>query len=649
MFDLGDIWDGITGFFGSIGDFFSGGSGYDDPSGYYDGGMMPYHDYGALNHAFHEMQSLGASYANFRHLGISQQELELHQQQLLAQLESIETQKQGVMVSRQNMLDKIEADFMLEARREEYQEMRDSRLQEFELNKLKLQFLNQYKMQQNEHEFQLARDLSNFERSVQLANLNAENAQKLENFRQECENIRLKKRFEFEIFLFEKRKEFEVEARAYERSTQVIVANIYRESQKESAEYQRLLEAHPLSNLVTPTLSFYEQFKGNTNKPVPPLVIISPPALEFDSFRTPATNWFADIEPDLTDSLRDFLTHHYPIESNMRPAKFTNGYKTKRIGQENAIEILHWTHQSIPTIFIESKISGDKIRIYLGYWEMMEKTPHYRKIDEFSRQKLLSLEAKVDAKIWQENREKLLNAGKTEADLAKLYPNQEHNLSVLLEEEKNKELGLFSYAQYSYKIDEPKYNQYLLKHLAFYHHVLAALMLDRYYILNYRIRPKLPEVLSNLLKDIKNQAFKKKMLEMLIGEYRLLYLALESQLPNWISELALDLAFSFSKLDDKQYVREQTIYSIIRFLQLKGFDNLSVLGDFDKLKNALLSSDEDYFEKLEKLLRVLDNGLIPEVENFLEMWFKSIREGYVQRRKPRNPASNKFKFTNIFE
>lgn len=639
MFD--GFFDGISDFFGGIVDFFFGSS-TPDPSDYYGGGaMMPYHNYDATNLAFHELERLGelglSSYSNFRHLGISQnelelhrKELELHQQQLLAQIESIEIQKESVIVNRQNMLDRIEADFLLEEKREAYQDFRDDRLQEFELNKLKLQFLNQYQLQQNEHEFQLARDLTNFERSVELANLNAENAKKLEYFRQECENMRLKKRLEFEVFLFEKRKEYEWEARAYDRETGVIIAKIYREGNKETAEYQRLLEAHPLSNLVTPTLSFYEQFKGN-NKPVPPLVIISPPALEFDTIRTSATSWFAEIEPDLTDSLRDFLASHYPVESNMRPAKFTNGYKTKRIGQENAIEILHWTHQSIPTIFIESKVSGDKIRIYLGYWEMMEKTPHYRKIDEFSRRDLLSLQARINAKLWQKTKETLLNGGKTEEELTKLYPTQERNLSILLEEEKDRELGLFSYGQYI--IDTPEYNQYLLKHLAFYHHILVALMLDRYYILNYRVRPKLPEVLTDLLKNIDNLEFKSKVIEMIVGQYRLLYLTLESQLPNWIPELALDLAFSFSKLDDKKYAREQTVYSIVRFLSMKDCKIISSVTDFDYLKTTLLSSDEDYFKKLDALLTSQEKGFIPEAEALLENWFRLIREGYIKRKK----------------
>lgn len=604
MFD--DLFSGIGDFFGGIingiGDFFDSLFGdSDNGSGT---SMLPY-----LNQTFGDMARLG----------ISQGELEIHYRQL-------EMQRQTLGVNRQNALDRIAADFQLEQLREE----REERRQEFELNKLKLQFLNQYQMQQYEHEFQLARDLTNFQRSVQLAQLNAENAKKLEDFRQECENLRLQKRLEFEVFMFEKRKEFEWKIQEYGRETQIIVANINREGTKESAEYNRLLDRHPLSTLVTPTLEFYKQFKKD-DRPVPPLVIISPPALEFDPVKNPATEWFAAIESDLTDNLRDFLAEHYPVESNVRPAKFMNGYKTKTIANENAVEILHWTHQSITTLFIESKLSGDKIRIYLGYWEMMEKTPHYKKIVEFSRKDLLYPLARVNARMWQKDRDKLLQAGKPEKEVMENGGLNEANLRVLLLEEQDRADGFNR--KRPYKIDTPEYNEYLLSYIAFYHRVLAALVLDRYYILNYRVRPKLPELLADLLKGIVDEKFKKQLVEMVVGQYRLLYLALEAQLPHWIPELALDLAASLARLEDKSFAKQQITYSIAMFLRTKGHKTLQVIDDLEQLKRVLLSSDEDYFGKLDKLLSLIDKQLVPEAENLLEAWFRLVREGHIKRKK----------------
>ena len=454
MFD--DFFSGVSDFFGGIVDVFGSLFGSSDNS-YDSGTLMPY-NYGSVNQTFDELARLSNAYTGMGHLGVSQQELAIHLQQVETQMQSLEVQRQSLGVIRQNALDRIEADFQLEQVRGE----REGRRQEFELDRLKLQFLNQYQLQRNEHEFQLARDLTNFERNVQLAQLNAENAQKLEQFRQSCENLRLQKRLEFEIFMFEERKKYEWKIQEYGRETQIIVANLYRESSRESAEYNRLLDRHPLSTLVTPTLDFYKQFK-NDNKPVPPLVIISPPALEFDQVRNPATEWFAKIEPDLTDNLRDFLTEHYPIKSNIRPAKFMNGYKTKAIGNENAVEILHWTHQSIPTLFIESKLSGDKIRIYLGYWEIMEKTPHYKKLVEFSRKEILYPLARANARMWQKEREQRLQAGETEKEVVESRGVDEVNLKALLLEEQDRAGGF--HVRRNYKIDTDDYNEYLLSYL----------------------------------------------------------------------------------------------------------------------------------------------------------------------------------------
>lgn len=598
---FGNIVDGIGNFFGSL---FGGDDNSYDYMGYGAGSLIP-HNHSLVNQAFNEL-------ARFS--------------QIDTQIQSLEVQRQSLGVARQNALDRIAADFQLE----QIREGREERRQEFELDKLKLQFLNQYQLQQNEHEFQLARDLSNFERSVQLAQLNAENAKKLEQFRQDCENLRLQKRLEFEVFMFDKRKEFEWKIQEYLRETQIIVANINRESMKESAEYQRLLDRHPLNTLVTPTLHFYKQFK-NDDKPVPPLVIISPPALEFDMVRNPATEWFAPIESDLTDNLRDFLAEHYPIESNIRPAKFMNGYKTKTIANENAVEILHWTHKSIPTLFIESKLSGDKIRIYLGYWEMMEKIPHYKKMAEFSRQDILFPIAKANARLWQKQREKMLQAGKTEKEVLESGGVDEFNLKVLLHEEQYRSEGFNR--KWTYKVDTGNYNKYLLGYLAFFHRVLAALVLDRYYILNYRVRPKLPEVLADVLKVIIDEKLKKQLVEMVVGQYRLLYLALEAQLPHWIPELALDLAASFTNLEDKTFAQEQVLYSITVFLRAKGHNNLQIIDDFEQLKQILLSSDEEYFEKLDKCLILIDKSIVPEAAKLLETWYRLVREGHIKRKK----------------
>jgi len=452
-------------------------------------------------------------------LYLSYKEYQLHKQQIILQLQSLETERLSIATTRQNTLDQIAANFLLEKEREKY-----------------------------------SRDLA-----------------------------------------------------------------------KESVEYQRLLDRHPLSILITPTLEFYQQFEQGefeNGKPViPPLVLISPPALEFDN----ATEWFAAIESDLTDRLRDFLAKNYPIEDKLRPSKFVNAIKTKMIAQESAVEMLYWTHKSVPTIFLESKLNSDNLRIYLGHWEKMENFSHYKKIVEFSIKDILYPLARANARLWQEDREKLQQLGKTEKELEIIGGTNEINLKILLEEEgqyqkiPNQKIPSMNRPLF-YKVDTVEYKEYLLNYLSICHQILIALMLDRYYILNYQVRPKLPEVLGDLLKNFPDEKFKKSLLEMVVAQYRLLYLVLEGLSPHQIPKLALDLATSLVELEDKSFFRQQVIYSVTFFLESRNCDMTEVLSAPEKLKTAFLPSDESYFEKLNNLLKLVDENLVPEVKNLLQQW-----------------------------
>ncbi|MEZ5673611.1 MAG: hypothetical protein R3E08_15040 [Thiotrichaceae bacterium] len=143
----------------------------------------------------------------------------------------------------------------------------------------------------------------------------------------------------------------------------------------------------------------------------------------------------------------------------------------------------------------------------------------------------------------------------------------------------------------------------------------------------------MPELLGDLLKGVIDEKLKKQLTEIIVGQYRFLYLMLEAQLPHWIPELALDLAVSLTKLEDKSFVKEQIIYSITAFLRAKNCKNLTIIDNFEQLKGVLLSSDEDYFEKLDKLLGLIDKQLVPEAERLLEAWFRLVREGHIKRKK----------------
>ncbi len=574
-------------------------------------------------------------------------ELEQYRQRFQAEVENVKLQ-----VGRQNTIDrinadfeleiarqqaekhniavKIEADFQLEAMREQFQHQMENRRQEFEVKKLQAQFLNQYNLQKDEQNFQVKRDQTNFEYNTQLAKLGAEYEKKLQEFREEWENLRLSKKLEFETRLFEERRKLEWELKQFDRETEVILANAKLKNTLQSNEYTKIIENHPLIIQTTPTLDFYKQYQDNRN-PVPPLIIISPPILEFDEYPDAAKGFF-QLETRLTDKLRVFLHENYPLHDSVRPSKFLgNAYKTKRIGGEAAIEILFWTHRSIPVLLIESKVDADIIQLYVATWNAMDEQPFYRKILSFSWKEMLYPFAKRNAQSWKKIREELAAEGKSQQEIEQEGGDDEYNLNQLLAEERDKKHGINRMRDY--KVNSAEYTQALAEFLGFYHCILSGLLMDSYYISNYCVPPKLPKLLPHLLEKIPAEKFKEQLVEMLVGNYRLIYQTLEVQIPSLVPELALDLAFSFAQLTNKKFATEQVLYSVIAFLKMKGSNNLEVINDIEQLKAILLSSDENYFDKLEFVLRIVDKTSIPEANKLLEAWFQLVREGYIKRKR----------------
>lgn len=535
------------------------------------------------------------------------------------------------LANRKNMIDGIHADFALEEAREQFQCEMERRRQEFEVKKLKAQFLNQYNLQKDSHNFQAELAQKNFERSIQLANLNHENAVELQKFREEWENLRLTKRLKFETCLFEERKKHEWEIKQYDRETQIVLASISLNNTRQSAEYARILDVHPLITQTTPTLDFYKQYRDGSN-PVPPLVVISPPALEFDQFPHVAKGFVA-MEGKLTDKIRDFLSDNYPLHDSLRPTKFLgNAYKSKRVSGEAAIEILYWTHKSVPTVLIESKVDSDDIRLYLATWDMMESIYHYEKIFELSWKDVLYPLARENAKSWKEERDKLLQEGKTQEEIVQEGGDDEYNLKISELEEKDRKRGVEK--QRNYKVNGAEYTQEFTQFLGFCHNILIGLSVDSYYLLNYRVCPKLPEVLSNLLKDVPIENLKKSLVESVVGNYRLLYQRLENELPDWIPELALDLAQSLAGLDDKSYSVQQITYSLYTFLKSRNCLEINYISDYSLMESILLAGDQAYFEKLELCLKSLgEQNTVAEAEELLQVWFRLQIEGKIKHKK----------------
>jgi len=134
-----------------------------------------------------------------------------------------------------------------------------------------------------------------------------------------------------------------------------------------------------LSASVSAALEFYKHYHDE-NKPIPPLILISPPVIAYDRFLH-ADQELSGIELKLTDNIRDFLTACYPIDDPTHPVKFLGGaINTKRVHSETSVEIIHQAFKSVPTRLLESQADDNMINLYLAQWDSMEPVYHYKKI-----------------------------------------------------------------------------------------------------------------------------------------------------------------------------------------------------------------------------------------------------------------------------
>lgn len=491
--------------------------------------------------------------------------------------------------------------------------------QTFEVKLLEAQWLHQYFLQKDQKDLQPK--ILNFDQAIELAKLDDENLQKIDKFRQHWETLKINQQQDFEELVSKELKKYEWEVKHNDRERLMLLADRHLQSLLVSAEYQKILDNHPLITQSTPTLDFYRQYRDG-NKPVPPLILIWPPALEFEQFPH-AAHGFARIEARLTDQLRDFLSANYDIHSHERPTKLLDGaYKTKRFHSEAAIEILHWTHKSIPTLVLESKVDEDSIRLYLGWWDMMETTSHYKKVISIPWKEILYTLAKEKAYRWKDYRSMLLSKGKPLEEVKRRGGDNEINLAILEAEEEDNEIGWTQ--EYNYNVNRDEYTQELADFLSFCHCVLLGLAVDQYYFSHYNVRPKLPDLLPELLKKVPIEGLKQQLIKVVVYSYRNLYQALKQQQPNWIPELALDLAQSLSHLDDKSWARGQVNYAVQSWLQLQGAtqtDNLgqqsgATLQSSREMTNTLLAamesllspSDTQYIGRLNECLATLGDN-----------------------------------------
>jgi WD40 repeat protein len=479
---------------------------------------------------------------------------------------------------------------------------------------------SQIEMQNRSLEFQAA-----------MEKVRQEHSKEMEAYRQYCEDVRLQKRLDSEREQLARRFQHEEKLEQYRRETHLILSRAQLLTALTLADDKEIRETFPLKTPARVILDAYKSYQENM-KQIPLLVVISPPALQFEKFPH-AAQGFAKVENRLIDEIQEFCKH-YSLTNPERPVRYQGAdWESKYSHGKTAIDTLHHVLKSVPTVVLESKFDGDLLRVYLAGWDMMQEVPHYEKVLTIPWKEVLYPIARKYAEEWREYRMKLLEKGRSLEDLKRRGGDDELNLLILEEEEEDREFGRGGQPDYQYNVKEDKYIQELAQFLGICHCILVGLMADRYHFYHGDVRPKLPELLPGLLEKMPSDSLNEMLVGEIVSSYQSLYQSLEGKRPNAIPFLFLDLALSLSGLSDKSWAKKQVEFSIKAWLKLRngvseekvGLLNLENL--LEVFKSTLTVADSEYVEKLTGCLAAIGES------RYREMILEEIRRKEAERRR----------------
>ncbi|WP_377473372.1 MAG: GUN4 domain-containing protein [Microcoleus anatoxicus] len=444
-----------------------------------------------------------------------------------------------------------------------------------------------------------------------------EHSKEMEAYRQYCEDVRLQKRLDSEREQLARRFQHEEKLEQYRRETHLILSRAQLLTALTLADDKEIRESFPLKTPARVILDAYKSYQDNM-KQIPLLVVISPPALQFEKFPHVAQG-FGLVENRLIDEIQEFCKH-YSLNNQERPVRYQGAdWESKYSHGKTGIDTLHHVLKSVPTVVLESKFDGDLLRVYVAGWDMMQEVPHYEKVLTIPWKEVLYPIARKYAEEWREYRMKLLEKGRSLEELKRRGGDNELNLLILEEEEEDRELGRGGQHDYQYNVKEDKYIQELAQFLGICHCILVGLMADRYHFYHGDVRPKLPELLPGLLEKMPSNSLNEMLVGEIVSSYQSLYQSIEGKRPNAIPYLLLDLALSLSGLSDKSWAKKQVEFSIKAWLKLRNGvseEKLSLLNLENLLevfKSTLTVADSEYAEKLTGCLAAIGESRYREM------------------------------------
>ncbi|MBD1937109.1 WD40 repeat domain-containing protein [Microcoleus sp. FACHB-68] len=451
-----------------------------------------------------------------------------------------------------------------------------------------------------------------------LAKLGLEYSGEIQEFIQSASWAIQQNSQEYQQWRFAQEKAFQQQLATYNRETQIQLATERREIALKLPEVEKILDSWPLRLLPSQIL------KSHTGSgPIPLRIIVAPPNLE----RLAAT--FEDqlgqgpvipnIEPNLAQGLREFLSEHYPLHSQIRPTEFLGGaWDSRRFQGESSIKALFGMLKSEPTLILESEIEGDFLNFRMAYWGLSQDNYCYETIVKLPYRHLIYESAKTRALKWKATRDKLLAMGKTFVEIDKLGGQNAINLKILEEEEELKQAGIdVSELSFAYQINSKDFEA-VSQLLTSCHCLVAGWMADVHHLVYHDVSPRLPELLPHVFQEGANQQLLKQVMQAAVSSYQDVLKTLAYERPYWVPEMAVKLAKSLTQLPDKSWAKEQVEYSLTSWLEQRQLPQPAGVKALEAMKSAVAKEDREYLEQLKECLEALgDDQAVAQVENLL--------------------------------
>ncbi|MDJ1178207.1 SUMF1/EgtB/PvdO family nonheme iron enzyme [Roseofilum sp. BLCC_M91] len=480
--------------------------------------------------------------------------------------------------------------------RKEVQREIAQKQQQIQLEGLKLQYVLQE--QRREHEAEQAALSREFQAAQ--AELSREHQEALTRYIQDSENRRLASRIEHERWLEAQRQELQRELQKSQQEFSLFMAFLTAKINRDNDEERRILDNQPWRTPPKPLMQYYEQYQDRL--PIPPLVVVSPPDVEFDRYPN-AGSGLPRMANDIEDELSNFLGRHYPERDSERPAKPIAGlWDTNRMKDGAAVLSLHYLFAAVPTIILESKVAGDLLNFSLFSWDAGQRDWQKESVlFQFSHKEFMYDVQRELAREWKEKKQKLMAGGldvKRVIGASKENESNEFNLMQLLEEEKYAALDVEVTLEYR---PTPSGIARLKKYLSQLHCLAAGMALDDYHLLRHGAVPKMPELLAEFIEGMPDYEMQP-LLEIVLTHYQALIEA-SAEVGLDVPSLLLDVALAFSNLPDSSPSQQLMAASIVRWLSQR---QLPVTGEaLETLASALNIADEGYVAKLNQCLSVL--------------------------------------------